>query len=109
MHTNLNDLKTVRLYPADHVLCNVVPITSKHLTNGFCFSAGFHSNSPYRLEEEEADVEVQEDFLSFESDLVAEQLTYMDAVSASRANQDGAVAPLLRNEMFTFRNASTGK
>uniref|UniRef100_A0A3Q2Z8H9 Ral guanine nucleotide dissociation stimulator-like 1 n=1 Tax=Hippocampus comes TaxID=109280 RepID=A0A3Q2Z8H9_HIPCM len=42
--------------------------------------AGFHSNSPDSLEEEEADMEVQEDFLSFDSELVAEQLTYMDAL-----------------------------
>lgn len=27
------------------------------------------------------EIEVQEDFLSFDADLVAEQLTYMDAVS----------------------------
>lgn len=32
------------------------------------------------VEEEEVAVEVQEDFLSFDADLVAEQLTYMDAV-----------------------------
>lgn len=31
------------------------------------------------------EVEVQENFLSFESDLVAEQLTYMDAVSGDAA------------------------
>uniref|UniRef100_A0AAQ5X4T9 Ral guanine nucleotide dissociation stimulator-like 1 n=1 Tax=Amphiprion ocellaris TaxID=80972 RepID=A0AAQ5X4T9_AMPOC len=31
-------------------------------------------------EEEEVEIEVQEDFLSFEADLVAEQLTYMDAL-----------------------------
>ncbi|XP_077439187.1 ral guanine nucleotide dissociation stimulator-like 1 isoform X1 [Vanacampus margaritifer] len=43
--------------------------------------AGFHSNSSYCLgEEDEVDTEVQEDFLSFDSDLVAEQLTYMDAL-----------------------------
>uniref|UniRef100_A0A3Q0S2U9 Ral guanine nucleotide dissociation stimulator-like 1 n=1 Tax=Amphilophus citrinellus TaxID=61819 RepID=A0A3Q0S2U9_AMPCI len=43
--------------------------------------AGFHSNSSYSLmEEEEVESEVQEDFLSFDADLVAEQLTYMDAV-----------------------------
>uniref|UniRef100_A0AAQ4S5C9 Ral guanine nucleotide dissociation stimulator-like 1 n=1 Tax=Gasterosteus aculeatus aculeatus TaxID=481459 RepID=A0AAQ4S5C9_GASAC len=43
--------------------------------------AGFHGNSSFCLgEEEEVEVEVQENFLSFESDLVAEQLTYMDAL-----------------------------
>uniref|UniRef100_A0AAX7SYX1 Ral guanine nucleotide dissociation stimulator-like 1 n=1 Tax=Astatotilapia calliptera TaxID=8154 RepID=A0AAX7SYX1_ASTCA len=42
---------------------------------------GFHSNHSYSLgEEDEAEIEVQEDFLSFDADLVAEQLTYMDAV-----------------------------
>lgn len=29
------------------------------------------------------EIEVQEDFLSFDADLVAEQLTYMDAVSGN--------------------------
>uniref|UniRef100_A0AAX7UA51 Ral guanine nucleotide dissociation stimulator-like 1 n=1 Tax=Astatotilapia calliptera TaxID=8154 RepID=A0AAX7UA51_ASTCA len=44
-------------------------------------AAGFHSNHSYSLgEEDEAEIEVQEDFLSFDADLVAEQLTYMDAV-----------------------------
>ncbi|XP_049588243.1 ral guanine nucleotide dissociation stimulator-like 1 isoform X2 [Syngnathus scovelli] len=43
--------------------------------------AGFHGNSSFCLsEEDEADTELQEDFLSFDSDLVAEQLTYMDAL-----------------------------
>ncbi|KAG7456860.1 hypothetical protein MATL_G00240440 [Megalops atlanticus] len=38
-----------------------------------------HGNSPFCLgEEEEVEIE-QEDFLSFDTDLVAEQLTYMDA------------------------------
>uniref|UniRef100_A0A669F828 Ral guanine nucleotide dissociation stimulator-like 1 n=1 Tax=Oreochromis niloticus TaxID=8128 RepID=A0A669F828_ORENI len=38
-------------------------------------------NHSYSLgEEDEAEIEVQEDFLSFDADLVAEQLTYMDAV-----------------------------
>ncbi|MED6252259.1 Ral guanine nucleotide dissociation stimulator-like 1 [Ataeniobius toweri] len=42
---------------------------------------GFHGNGSFCLgEEEEVEIEVQEDFLSFEADLVAEQLTYMDAV-----------------------------
>ncbi|CAL8396110.1 unnamed protein product [Boreogadus saida] len=42
---------------------------------------GFHSNSPFCLgEEEEVEVDVQEDFLSFDADLVAEQLTFMDAL-----------------------------
>ena len=31
------------------------------------------------------EIEVQDDFLSFEADLVAEQLTYMDAVSGVEA------------------------
>uniref|UniRef100_A0A3Q2FYU8 Ral guanine nucleotide dissociation stimulator-like 1 n=1 Tax=Cyprinodon variegatus TaxID=28743 RepID=A0A3Q2FYU8_CYPVA len=38
-------------------------------------------NSSFCLgEEEEVEIEVQEDFLSFDADLVAEQLTYMDAL-----------------------------
>ncbi|KAM4574884.1 ral guanine nucleotide dissociation stimulator-like 1 isoform 1-T1 [Fundulus diaphanus] len=42
---------------------------------------GFHGNGSFCLgEEEEVEIEVQEDFLSFEADLVAEQLTYMDAL-----------------------------
>ncbi|KAL2090043.1 hypothetical protein ACEWY4_014731 [Coilia grayii] len=42
---------------------------------------GFHGNSPFCLgEDEDVEIEVQEDFLSFEVDLVAEQLTYMDAL-----------------------------
>ncbi|XP_045063701.1 ral guanine nucleotide dissociation stimulator-like 1 isoform X1 [Coregonus clupeaformis] len=45
------------------------------------FSGGFHSNSSFCLGEDEG-VEngVQEDFLSFDADLVADQLTYMDAL-----------------------------
>ncbi|KAJ8277233.1 hypothetical protein GJAV_G00072900 [Gymnothorax javanicus] len=43
--------------------------------------ANFHGNvSFYVGEEEEVEMELQESFLSFEADLVAEQLTYMDAV-----------------------------
>lgn len=43
--------------------------------------AVFQGNGSFCLgEEEEVEIEVQEDFLSFESDLVAEQLTYMDAL-----------------------------
>ncbi|XP_061153031.1 ral guanine nucleotide dissociation stimulator-like 1 isoform X1 [Syngnathus typhle] len=43
--------------------------------------SGFHGNSSFCLgEEDEADTDLQEDFLSFDSDLVAEQLTYMDAL-----------------------------
>ncbi|KAF3691027.1 Ral guanine nucleotide dissociation stimulator-like 1 [Channa argus] len=43
--------------------------------------AGFHGNGSFCLgEEEEVEVEVQEDFLLFDADLVAEQLTYMDAL-----------------------------
>ncbi|XP_062854898.1 ral guanine nucleotide dissociation stimulator-like 1 isoform X2 [Trichomycterus rosablanca] len=42
---------------------------------------GFHGNSPFCLgEDEEVEIEPQEDFLSFSADLVAEQLTYMDAL-----------------------------
>ncbi|KAK5870124.1 hypothetical protein PBY51_024784 [Eleginops maclovinus] len=42
---------------------------------------GFHGNSSFCLgEEDEVEIDVQEDFLSFHSDLVAEQLTYMDAL-----------------------------
>ncbi|XP_063057687.1 ral guanine nucleotide dissociation stimulator-like 1 isoform X5 [Engraulis encrasicolus] len=42
---------------------------------------GFHGNNPFCLgEDEDVEIEVQEDFLSFEVDLVAEQLTYMDAL-----------------------------
>ncbi|XP_007558820.1 ral guanine nucleotide dissociation stimulator-like 1 [Poecilia formosa] len=42
---------------------------------------GFQGNSSFCLgEDEEVEIEVQEDFLSFEADLVAEQLTYMDAL-----------------------------
>lgn len=41
----------------------------------------FNGNSSFCLaEEEEVVMEVQEDFLSFDADLVAEQLTYMDAL-----------------------------
>uniref|UniRef100_A0A3B5LLM4 Ral guanine nucleotide dissociation stimulator-like 1 n=1 Tax=Xiphophorus couchianus TaxID=32473 RepID=A0A3B5LLM4_9TELE len=44
-------------------------------TDGIC------GNSSFCLgEEEDVEIEVQEDFLSFEADLVAEQLTYMDAL-----------------------------
>lgn len=46
------------------------------------FLGGFHGNGSFCLgEDTEAEPEVQDDFLSFEADLVAEQLTYMDAVS----------------------------
>ncbi|XP_012677128.2 ral guanine nucleotide dissociation stimulator-like 1 isoform X2 [Clupea harengus] len=42
---------------------------------------GFHGNSPFCLgEDEDVEIEAQEDFLSFEVDMVAEQLTYMDAL-----------------------------
>ncbi|KAJ8270214.1 hypothetical protein GJAV_G00111730 [Gymnothorax javanicus] len=41
---------------------------------------GFRGNSPFCLgEEDEVEIELQEDFLSFEADLVADQLTFMDA------------------------------
>uniref|UniRef100_A0A665V1J6 Ral guanine nucleotide dissociation stimulator-like 1 n=1 Tax=Echeneis naucrates TaxID=173247 RepID=A0A665V1J6_ECHNA len=43
--------------------------------------AGFQGNGSFCLgEEDEVEIEVQEDFLSFDADLVAEQLTYMDAL-----------------------------
>uniref|UniRef100_A0A8C5DGI5 Ral guanine nucleotide dissociation stimulator-like 1 n=1 Tax=Gouania willdenowi TaxID=441366 RepID=A0A8C5DGI5_GOUWI len=44
-------------------------------------TTGFHGNTSFCLgEEEEVEIEVQEDFMSFETDVVAEQLTYMDAL-----------------------------
>lgn len=47
---------------------------------------GFHGNGLFCPgEENEVEPEVQDDFLSFETDLVAEQLTYMDAVSEGGA------------------------
>lgn len=44
------------------------------------------------------EIEVQEDFLSFDADLVAEQLTYMDAVSGGevRRKQQGWVGSASR-------------
>lgn len=49
----------------------------------FCLlPGGFHGNGLLCLgEENEVEPEAQDEFLSFETDLVAEQLTYMDAVS----------------------------
>eukprot|EP00063_Salmo_salar_P050277 XP_014025112.1 PREDICTED: ral guanine nucleotide dissociation stimulator-like 1 isoform X1 [Salmo salar] len=45
------------------------------------FSGGFHSNSSFCLAEDEGvEIEVQDGFLSFDADLVANQLTYMDAL-----------------------------
>uniref|UniRef100_A0A8C2CGK7 Ral guanine nucleotide dissociation stimulator-like 1 n=1 Tax=Cyprinus carpio TaxID=7962 RepID=A0A8C2CGK7_CYPCA len=42
---------------------------------------GFQYNNPFCLgEDEEVEIDLQEDFFSFEVDLVAEQLTYMDAL-----------------------------
>lgn len=49
--------------------CPVYPAGAFNVNGSFCLA-----------EEEEVAVEVQEDFLSFDADLVAEQLTYMDAV-----------------------------
>lgn len=50
------------------------------------FLGGFHGNGSFCLgEDPEVEPEVQDDFLSFEADLVAEQLTYMDAVSEGAA------------------------
>uniref|UniRef100_H3CZB6 Ral guanine nucleotide dissociation stimulator-like 1 n=1 Tax=Tetraodon nigroviridis TaxID=99883 RepID=H3CZB6_TETNG len=48
-------------------------------------SGGFHGNGSFCLgEDPEVEPEVQDDFLSFEADLVAEQLTYMDALLFKR-------------------------
>ncbi|XP_052337067.1 ral guanine nucleotide dissociation stimulator-like 1 [Oncorhynchus keta] len=45
------------------------------------FSSGFDSIRSFGLcEDEEVEIEVQEDFMSFDTDLVAEQLTYMDVL-----------------------------
>lgn len=68
-------------------------------TNFSCCSqiatGGFHGNSPFCLgEDEEVEIEVQEDFLSFSADLVAEQLTYMDAVRGPVLN--------LQKHLMTF-------
>nr|XP_020478041.1 ral guanine nucleotide dissociation stimulator-like 1 isoform X2 [Monopterus albus] len=53
----------------------------KSLANMDETDAGFHGNGSFCLgEDEEVEIEVQEDFLSFDTDLVAEQLTYMDAL-----------------------------
>lgn len=47
----------------------------------YLLSGAFNGSSSFcQAEEEEVVVEIQEDFLSFDADLVAEQLTYMDAV-----------------------------
>jgi len=44
-------------------------------------TGGFQYTNPFCLgEDEEVEIDLQEDFFSFEVDLVAEQLTYMDAV-----------------------------
>lgn len=44
-------------------------------------AGGFQYANPFCLgEDEELEIDLQEDFFSFEVDLVAEQLTYMDAV-----------------------------
>ena len=42
------------------------------------------------------EIEAQEDFLSFEVDMVAEQLTYMDAVSLSAFSRISTKPPELR-------------
>lgn len=61
-----------------YITLNICPSTQ--LFN-FCPAGGFHGNNPFCLgEDEEVEIEVQENFLSFGADLVAEQLTYMDAV-----------------------------
>lgn len=60
---------------------SVHPAWGQGTTFPFCPTGGFHGNSPFCLgEDEEVEIEVPEDFLSFSADLVAEQLTYMDAV-----------------------------
>uniref|UniRef100_A0A8C2AMC2 Ral guanine nucleotide dissociation stimulator-like 1 n=1 Tax=Cyprinus carpio TaxID=7962 RepID=A0A8C2AMC2_CYPCA len=44
-------------------------------------SEGFQYNNPFCIgEEEEVEIDLQEDFFSFKVDIVAEQLTYMDAL-----------------------------
>lgn len=44
-------------------------------------AGGFQYTNPFCLgEDEELEIDLQEDFFSFEVDVVAEQLTYMDAV-----------------------------
>lgn len=40
------------------------------------------------------EIEVQDDFLSFDADLVAEQLTYMDAVSGEKNEERNKDASL---------------
>lgn len=46
---------------------------------------GFQYTNPFCLgEDEEVEIDLQEDFFSFEVDLVAEQLTYMDALLFKR-------------------------
>lgn len=46
------------------------------------FHSSFCSGEEYK-----GDTEVQENFLSFDADLVAEQLTYMDAVSRDKGQK----------------------
>lgn len=68
----------------------------------YILSAGFHGNSSFCLgEEEEVEIEVQENFLSFEADLVAEQLTYMDAVSGGGAGPVLAACPASEGRRVT--------
>ncbi|KAG7258838.1 hypothetical protein CRUP_022938, partial [Coryphaenoides rupestris] len=70
---------------------------------------GFHSNGSFCLgEDEEVEVEVQEDFLSFDADLVAEQLTFMDAECRIRKNFSSLraiVSALQSNPLYRLKRA----
>ncbi|KAM6963202.1 ral guanine nucleotide dissociation stimulator-like 1 isoform 2-T2 [Aplochiton taeniatus] len=73
-----------RALPSSEALCRAQSLLEE-LQSQACMDpdtdGGFHGNSSFCLgEEEEVEIEVQEDFLSFEPDLVAAQLTYMDAL-----------------------------
>lgn len=66
----------------------------------YLFIGSFHGNGSFcHGEDTEVEPEVQDDFMSFEADLVAEQLTYMDAVSGVGVRWGrqvaGTVAPTL--------------
>lgn len=64
------------------VVMGVVCVVLRECRHPALFLGGFHGNGSFCLgEDTEAEPEAQDDFLSFEADLVAEQLTYMDAVS----------------------------
>ncbi len=60
-------------------VCSVFLCLHKHLLSVCCRRLSVHQ--PFlHWEDEEVEIDLQEDFFSFELDLVAEQLTYMDAV-----------------------------